>query len=378
VRRDLPEEIIVKKNPDASDRENGAGSSAPSATSEGKLRLLPPSSVVRSEGRIELRGEVGANGSRPGLRIRSLFAEESDGILVLDAATGLIVDANARLQAMLGKRLTELIGKALWEIGFVEDVMENHEALQRLQLTPRPPLGKLPSRSKNAPRTEYVCNAYVASRQEQIWCHVRETSEPASIERRDHSVTAQLLRLVFDLQTRERRMFDLANHDALTGLFNRRFLDDILERELCVARRRACSLTVAILDIDAFKWFNDSFGHEAGDLALSECARVLETNLRKGDIACRIGGDEFALVLPDSTPRETRPRLEQLCGLIEQRDLRHDGRVLGPMTASVGVAGAPAHAAHARGLLRAADAALYSAKRAGRNRVVDYEGPALA
>lgn len=369
----------MRQKPDAIDCSYGAESTEASASFQGKLRLSPTDVAIPTERSPELDDDFGVHGSRSGLRVQSLFAEGPDGILVLDAATGLIMDANSRVQAMLDKRPFELIGKAIWEIGFVEDLMDNRDVLQRLPRSLRVHSERLPSRSRTErrSRTEFVCSAYLASHREQIWCHVRETSEPASRAPRDSSLTARLLRLVFDLQAREKRLFDLANHDALTGLFNRRFLDDILDRELCVSQRRASSLSVAMLDIDEFKRFNDSCGHEAGDLALHECARVLETNLRKGDIACRIGGDEFALVLPDSSPSETLPRLVHLCGLIEQLDLRHHGRTLGPMTASVGIAGAPAHATHARGLMRSADAALYNAKRAGRNRVAVYDGAAV-
>jgi diguanylate cyclase (GGDEF)-like protein len=181
------------------------------------------------------------------------------------------------------------------------------------------------------------------------------------------------LSFVDQLKRREAGLFEQANHDSLTGLFNRRYLDDSLSRELSLAWRRSASLSVAILDIDHFKRLNDTFGHDAGDLALRECARVLSKNLRKSDIACRLGGDEFALVLPDSSLADTRQRVEEICTLIKQVDMRCDGRVLGIMTLSVGIAVSPEHAFTARELLRAADTALYAAKQNGRAQVVPYE-----
>jgi len=172
-----------------------------------------------------------------------------------------------------------------------------------------------------------------------------------------------------NLRLRE-RMRDQANHDPLTGLFNRRYLDDSLSRELSLSQRRGSPLSVVMLDIDHFKRFNDRFGHEAGDLALHECARVLAENLRRSDIACRVGGEEFALILPDSSLADTRERVKVLCALVARLELRHDGQLLGRMTLSAGIAGWPEHADTGRELLSAADAALYAAKAAGRDQVV--------
>jgi diguanylate cyclase (GGDEF)-like protein len=175
-----------------------------------------------------------------------------------------------------------------------------------------------------------------------------------------------------NLKLRE-KLREQANHDPLTGLFNRRYLDASLSRELSLSQRRSTPLSVAALDIDHFKRFNDRFGHDAGDLALRECAHVLTQNLRKGDIACRLGGEEFALVLPDSSVVDTRDRVQQICALIKQLEMRHDGQLFGAMTLSAGIAGSPEHASTAQELLRAADVALYAAKQAGREQVILYE-----
>ena len=172
-----------------------------------------------------------------------------------------------------------------------------------------------------------------------------------------------------NLKLRE-RLSEQANHDPLTGLFNRRYLDDSLSRELSLSQRRNTSLSVAVLDIDHFKRFNDAFGHDAGDLALRECAHVLSRNLRMGDIACRLGGEEFALVLLDSSPADARQRVEHICAIIKQLEIRRDGQLLGKMTLSAGIAGSPEHASTAQELLRAADTALYAAKQAGREQVI--------
>lgn len=172
------------------------------------------------------------------------------------------------------------------------------------------------------------------------------------------------------MQSSEDVLREQATHDPLTGLFNRRYLDDTLERELSRSWRRGSCLSVAVLDIDHFKRINDVFGHEAGDLALRGCAHVLSQNLRKSDIACRVGGEEFIIVLPDSSLAHTELRVAEMCTLVQRLALRHRGHILGAMTLSAGIACAPEHALTASDLLRAADRALFDAKHAGRNQVV--------
>ncbi len=167
-----------------------------------------------------------------------------------------------------------------------------------------------------------------------------------------------------------RKLREQATRDPLTGLFNRRYLLDTLPRELHRALRLKAPLSIAMLDLDLFKRINDTFGHDAGDLVLRESGRVLMENVRKSDIACRYGGEEFVLVLPDSPLEDARHRIEQLRILLETLEIRHEGQLLGTMTVSGGIAAAPEHAANTEELLRAADAALYAAKRAGRNCIV--------
>ena len=163
-----------------------------------------------------------------------------------------------------------------------------------------------------------------------------------------------------------------ANHDPLTGLFNRRYLDDTLWRELHRARRRNSPLGVAMLDLDHFKRFNDTFGHDVGDSLLRELGQLLREKLRKSDITCRYGGEEFVLILPDSSLADTHQRVEEIRGLIKELKIRHGDQLLGTVAVSAGVAGAPEHGSTAAELLRAADNALYAAKQAGRDRVVVY------
>ncbi len=162
--------------------------------------------------------------------------------------------------------------------------------------------------------------------------------------------------------------------DSLTSLYNRRFLQDYLERELIRAKRERAPLALIMIDLDRFKRINDSAGHQAGDQVLVEVGALLKRHVRGSDIACRYGGEEFAVVLPKTTLESARRRSAEICSAI-----RREAELLRGVTASLGVALCPSHATDAEALLRAADYALYEAKRAGRNqiRIADASGSAV-
>lgn len=158
--------------------------------------------------------------------------------------------------------------------------------------------------------------------------------------------------------------------DALTGLFNRRYLEESLDRELLRAERRGTSLSVVMVDIDRFKQFNDDYGHQAGDLLLKEFGEYIRRHVRGEDIPCRYGGEEFLLALPGASAREAHDRAEEIRQNLMSLRLTFQGKVLPTVTASFGIASFPEHAAERDALVRLADAALYIAKRSGRDRVV--------
>lgn len=158
-------------------------------------------------------------------------------------------------------------------------------------------------------------------------------------------------------------------HDPLTGLYNRRYLDETLVRELHAATRRQDSLGIVMMDIDHFKHYNDEFGHEAGDLVLRALGSFLRRHVRVGDIACRLGGEEFVLIMPDTSLNDAMRRAEEIRRGVKVLNVPYHGKTLGAITVSVGVAGFPAHGTTAEVLMRTADAALYQAKRKGRDRV---------
>lgn len=171
-----------------------------------------------------------------------------------------------------------------------------------------------------------------------------------------------------DLQEKLREQ---ANRDSLTGLFNRRYLEGTLERELSRCKREAAPLTMLLLDIDHFKLVNDTYGHPAGDEVLRVIARALQESARTEDIVCRYGGEEFLLVLPKMSLAVARSRATRLLEMFRGTTIAfEDSRI--PVTASIGIATVPEHATSVENLIRCADQALYRAKSMGRDRAVAF------
>jgi diguanylate cyclase (GGDEF)-like protein len=166
------------------------------------------------------------------------------------------------------------------------------------------------------------------------------------------------------------RAHNLSMRDPLTGLFNRRYLEETIGRELPRARRAGQSVGIILLDLDHFKRLNDTFGHDAGDYVLERVGDLLRTLTRGSDIACRFGGEEFAIVLPGASLENARNRAETIRSTFESTVFEFHGEKLGPLTLSAGVSALPPGVEDWPQVLQQADKALYTAKQAGRNRVL--------
>ena len=166
------------------------------------------------------------------------------------------------------------------------------------------------------------------------------------------------------------RAHHLSMRDPLTGLYNRRYLEETMGRELPRARRLGESVGVIVLDIDHFKNLNDTFGHDAGDFVLERTGELLRAATRNSDIACRFGGEEFAVILPGATLLVARNRAEAIRAALESLEIEFEGKAIGPLTVSAGVASMPPHGQDWTYTLQQADRALYTAKQSGRNKVI--------
>jgi len=158
--------------------------------------------------------------------------------------------------------------------------------------------------------------------------------------------------------------------DHLTGLHNRRLMQEALTREIARAKRTGTPLVIVMIDVDFFKEYNDTYGHDAGDYVLVRVADFLRENTRAGDVACRYGGEEFLLIWTGIELEQAFIRAEAIRSGVAALSLTHEGRDLGRITLSIGLAVYPEHGLSGEALIAAADQALYDAKADGRDKVV--------
>ncbi|MDV2995671.1 MAG: Response regulator PleD [Chroococcidiopsis sp. SAG 2025] len=147
-------------------------------------------------------------------------------------------------------------------------------------------------------------------------------------------------------------------------------MEEALEREMLRCDRKQQPLSVIMLDVDYFKRINDTLGHDAGDAVLRELGRCLQSYVRGSDIACRYGGEEFLLILPEASLGVTQLRAEQIRAAVKQLHVESSGQPVGAITLSLGVASFPKHGLEGEAILKAADTALYRAKQEGRDRAI--------
>jgi len=282
------------------------------------------------------------------LRYRRLFEAAQDGILILDGATGQIIDVNPFLANLLGYSHKDFLGKRLWEIGPFKDVEQSKDAYLELQKNDYVRYEHLPLGTKGGQKVavEFVSNVYFMDHVRVIQCNIRDITERRRIEEE------------LEIQ---------AITDALTGVLNRRGIMQRLEGEFSRSDRENNPLSVALLDIDHFKLVNDTYGHAAGDTVLRVVAKQTKNMLRKYDHIGRFGGDEFLLIIPGVDADKAKNVFERLRSTIEERGINYAGTVI-RVTVSLGVVSCSGSGSLDR-LTILADQALYQAKNNGRNRV---------
>ena len=218
----------------------------------------------------------------------------------------------------------------------------------------------------------YLCLPMVAHGEIMGLLHVRygdEAEGARNILAQSALAAAEQLSLILaNLRLRE-TLKNQSIRDPQTGLFNRRYMEDSLVRELSRAERTGKTVVVAMVDIDHFKLLNDTYGHTAADAVLREWSELLKAKFRGSDIVCRYGGEEFVIILPDISADDARQRLEQLRSDLARMVVREEGHLIQAVTVSIGVANYPLHGRNSQSLLQAADQAMYRAKEMGRNRI---------
>ena len=310
---------------------------------------------------------------RPGLLdivpiARSLLFEKlGDGVLVLDT-NGRILDVN-----LAGQRIAHIgndsFGKNIWEavpqwrdFGEAEDggLAERHFELQGRQD---------PSHFYDVTVIPLLDRR---GHQDGRLISLRDITERKLAETELHKMNARLQRQVHKISALHAELQEQAIRDALTGLYNRRYLDDTLQRELSRSRRAGYAIGVIMMDIDNFKEVNDTYGHKAGDRVLKALSEIIHLHIRLGDIPCRFGGEEFVIVLPETSLQTAAERAEEIRLHFYSAKFFKGAHPVIPAL-SIGISAFPAHGETADAILQAADLAMYSAKSRGGNEVVSYK-----
>lgn len=295
-----------------------------------------------------------------------LIERMSDGILVVDAQ-GRIVDINPAMKNFLDEDPASFLGKnisdvlSIWK-EHLEYLMTGLETRSELRLPNNP------SRYLDLRVTPLYDDDQHLSGRLVIF---RDVTDRKEVEKDLRHAMDRMQTQLIEIGLLQSQLREQAIRDALTNLFNRRYLEETLERELARAAREGYPLCIVMMDIDHFKNVNDTYGHEAGDLVLKTLADMVTSQSRQGDFVCRYGGEEFVLVMPNINIQVARDRVNSLHRSISSLHIPF-GRFNINITVSMGLSSCPLHGETKGDLLRAADRALYTAKNMGRNQVAVY------
>lgn len=304
---------------------------------------------------------------------RELLIESmSDGVLVLDVQ-GRIVDINPAMKnfldiepgSLIGCHISEVMHSWAYSLELLLSGMETHTEIR---------LPGKPSRYLDLRIT------LLHDQQDKLSGRLivfRDVTDRKVVEKDLRRAMDRLQTQLIEIGTLQSKLREQAIRDALTNLFNRRYLEETLERELSRAERENYPLCVIMMDLDYFKEVNDTYGHEAGDIVLKTLADTAVQQSRHGDFVCRYGGEEFVVVMPNIGIETAKRRAEELHQTINSLNIIYGVFNL-TTTISMGLAAYPEHGDTKEELIRAADRALYTAKNTGRNRVVVYVEPELS
>lgn len=303
---------------------------------------------------------------------RAAIEAAADGFVITDTG-GIIEYVNPALTRITGYTSEELIGKhtRIFRSGHHDKAFYEH--LWQTVSAGHVWRGEILNRRQDdSLYTELMAVAPVLDESGKVIRYVaikHDISERKAMETALKEANQALQRQIVEVQELQMRLKEQVIRDPLTGLHNRRFLDETLSRELARAKREGYPVSLLMIDVDHFKRINDTYGHPAGDEMLKALAGLLRASCREGDIACRYGGEEFIALLPRAPADIAHERAEQWRASFASLVTRH-GEFEIQATFSAGIASFPQHAHDADQLVARADAALYAAKQAGRNRCV--------
>lgn len=300
-------------------------------------------------------------------RYRTIWETATDAVVLLDSSATL-QEANPAFFQTYGYTPAQVQGKPIYQLLGTEQRERMQATYKQLFISPHPQL-RLEFELLHADGTPRTVEAHLDFLEQDG----KRTTLLAVI--RDMTARKQI---ETELQTINRRLHELANRDGLTNVFNRRYLDETLPREIMRATRHNTGVGIILIDLDHFKQVNDTHGHAGGDSVLRIVAEFLQAQVRGEDLVYRYGGEEFVLMLPGANRSATLQRAQQIHTALAQLPIQISPGVSTSVTGSIGVATFPDHGNTTDELLLAADHALYAAKHGGRNRIVVADDPQTA
>jgi diguanylate cyclase (GGDEF)-like protein/PAS domain S-box-containing protein len=296
-----------------------------------------------------------------------LIENMRDGVLVLDAQHR-IVDLNSAMGKLLADRPSNLLGRSALDIlsDWVEksnDLFGNRDTQFEIRIP------SAPSRFLDLRVTPLFDKHQQLTGRLMVF---RDVTDRKDVEKKLRNANFRLQSQLIEIGILQSQLREQAIRDPLTNLFNRRYLEETLDRELARAMRETYPVCIIMIDIDHFKQINDTHGHEAGDLVLKAVAEALIHHSRRGDFACRYGGEEFIVVMPNITSQVAQERTALLRDSLNSMRVNYRKHSLSA-TFSMGIATYPANGDSREAILRAADKAMYAAKEAGRDHIRSYD-----
>lgn len=296
-----------------------------------------------------------------------LIENMRDGILVLDAQNR-IVDMNPAMENFIEKKVDFYMGKNAFEV--FETWMEKTDLLLHgLETRAELQVPKDPSRYLDLRVTPLYDKKQLLNGHLMVFHDITERKQ---VEKRLRYVNDRLQTQLIEIGVLQSKLREQTLRDPLTNLFNRRYLEETLERELARAAREDYSVCVIMIDLDHFKRINDTYGHEAGDEVLKTLAITLSEQCRRGDFACRYGGEEFVVIMPNINMDTAYERAEHIRQSLISLHVPY-GHYNLTVTLSMGIACYPINGGTREAILRAADQAMYGAKEAGRDHILSYD-----
>jgi diguanylate cyclase (GGDEF)-like protein/PAS domain S-box-containing protein len=296
-----------------------------------------------------------------------LIETMQDGVLVLDWQNR-VVDINPAMEKFLVGKPSTFIGRHAADIlghwiGKAEPLLAGIESQTEVR-APKDPSRVLDLRATPLHDRDGRLNGRLLV--------FRDITERKDVERKLRTANTRMHSQLIEIGTLQSRLREQAIRDPLTNLFNRRYFEETLDRELARAARESYPVCIIMIDIDHFKQVNDKHGHEAGDLVLKAMADVMAGQSRRGDFACRFGGEEFIIVMLNISMGVALERAELLRQALNSLRIPYNHTHI-TATISMGIASHPANGGTRQTILRAADRALYAAKDAGRNYILSFD-----